>query len=207
MSVGGDDKKQQPWDAALESVKESVDGAVKGVQDALGGNVQQVKDLARGQIDQAQELTSSARIAISRLGKEATQGLKNVVRPVIQIFEQAEGKEGTQLRKQISSARVQVNHQLYDAQLKLQETQKVADEQLVPVKSALAVAQTQLIKVNNFRKLHPEFALAGLVAVVGVPSLLFRGKLAATRNVLVAVGAGAAAAYTSDKLAERKERK
>lgn len=198
------DKK--PWDAAVESVKGTVDGAVKTVHDAVDGNVQQFKDLAKGQVEHAQELTGTARVAIKRVGKEAAEGLKGVVRPVVQVFEQADGTEGTELRKQLAHARETVNHQLYDAQLKLKETTKIADEQLVPVKSALASAQIQFNKLNTFRREHPEAALAGLVAIVGAPSLLLGGKVSAARNVLLAVGAGAGVAYATDKLDEKSKK-
>ncbi len=110
--------KKQPWDAALDSVKGSVDGVMKSVQGAVDGSVQQVKDLARGPVDQASGLTASARVAITRAAKEAANGLKGVVRPVVQTFEQAESKEGTELRKQIASVRELVNHQFYDVQVR-----------------------------------------------------------------------------------------
>ncbi|ETL43168.1 hypothetical protein L916_06238, partial [Phytophthora nicotianae] len=49
-------------------------------------------------------------------------------------------------------------------------------------------------------------AAAGLAVVVGVPSLLIRGKWSAVRNSALAVGAGAAACYGSDKWAEKKRK-
>jgi hypothetical protein len=110
--------KKQPWDAALETVKDSVNGAIKSVQTAVGGNVQQVKELARGPVEQASELTSSARLALGRARKEAADGAKAVVRPVVQVFEQAESQEGTPLRKQIAVVRESVNHQFYDVQVR-----------------------------------------------------------------------------------------
>lgn len=61
--------------------------------------------------------------------------------PVVDVFKRAEGDEGTELRKQLGVARESLNAQLYAAQLQLQETKKIADGQLVPVKGALVVAQ------------------------------------------------------------------
>ncbi|TYZ62728.1 hypothetical protein PybrP1_001421 [[Pythium] brassicae (nom. inval.)] len=205
--AGDGDKK--PWESAAGAVSDTLEGASKSVRDVTTGGVNQVKSLVGANVgqakEQAKELTSAARIAIRRVGQQALNGIKDAVRPVVQVFEKAESKDGTQLRRQISSARVQLNEQLSTAQLKIQESQKATDEQLVPVRAALADAQTQLVKVNAFRREHPEAAVAGLVAVVGLPSLLLRGKIAAARNVLVAVGGGAAVAYGSDRLAAKKK--
>uniref|UniRef100_K3WKL3 Uncharacterized protein n=1 Tax=Globisporangium ultimum (strain ATCC 200006 / CBS 805.95 / DAOM BR144) TaxID=431595 RepID=K3WKL3_GLOUD len=212
--AGDGDKK--PWDGAVGAVTDVMDSASKSVRNTaadgvsqlkglVGGNVDQVKDFFGANVEQGKELTNSARIAIKRVGKQAYEGLKSAVSPVVQIFERAESQEGTELRKQISSVRLQVNHQLHDVQLTLKDTQKATDEQLVPVRAALADTQKQLIKVNEFRREHPEAAVAGLVAVVGLPSLLLRGKIVAVRNVLVTVGGGAAVAYGTDRLAAKKK--
>ncbi|POM63873.1 Hypothetical protein PHPALM_20673 [Phytophthora palmivora] len=99
-----------------------------------------------------------------------------------------------------------LNVQLYAVQKQVEESKKIADDQLVPVKGALVVAQQQLVKANEFRREHPEMAAAGLAVVVGVPSLLIRGKWSAVRNSVLAVGAGAAACYGSDKWAEKKRK-
>lgn len=105
------------------------------------------------------------------------------------------------------------------SQLNLKETQKTIDEQLVPVRTMLADAQTrtycdnflyviggmlllssshnslcfwkicffmdaELLKANEFRRTHPEAAVAGLVAVVGLPSLLLRALLFACSSCI-----------------------
>ncbi|TDH65859.1 hypothetical protein CCR75_003620 [Bremia lactucae] len=57
-----------------------------------------------------------------------------------------------------------------------------------------------LMKADELRREHPEMAASGLALIVGVPSLLIsRGKLLALRNSVLAVSAGAAACYGSDK--------
>ncbi|GAB9463806.1 hypothetical protein Gpo141_00001254 [Globisporangium polare] len=191
--MAGDGEKK-PWDGAVGAVNEKLDGASKSARDAASDSA-----------NQAKELTSSARLAIRRVGAQVLDGVKIAVSPVVQVFKKADSTDGTALRKQISSAREQLNEQLKDAQIKLKETEKATDEQLVPVRAMLADAQTQLLKANEFRRTHPEAAVAGLVAVVGLPSLLLRGKFIATRNVLVAVGGGAALAYGADRLAAKKK--
>lgn len=122
--AGDGDKK--PWDGV--AANDTIDDAPKRVHDAsadganqsksfVGDSVNQVKEIFGANVDQAKELTSSARASIKRAGNQVFEGLKTVVSPFVQIFEQAESKEGTGLRKQISSVREQVNHQLHDAQV------------------------------------------------------------------------------------------
>ncbi|RLN58698.1 hypothetical protein BBJ29_001578 [Phytophthora kernoviae] len=204
------DEGGKPWDGALDAVSKQLDDASKSVRDAASGPVNQARDAVLGEVDHAKELTSSARHAISESTQQAWEATKTFMAPVVEIFKQADGDEGTALRKHLGVAREQVNRQLYETQLQLQETKKIADGQLVPVKGALAVAQQQLVKANEFRREHPEVAAAGLAVVVGVPSLLIRelagGKWSAVRNSVVAVGAGAAACYGSDKWAEKKRK-
>lgn len=117
--AGDSDKK--PWENAAGAVSDTLEGASKSVRDAASGSVNQVKSLVGANVgqatEQAKELTSAARIAIRRVGQQALNGLKDAVRPVVQVFEKAESKDGTQLRKQISSARVQLNEQLHTAQV------------------------------------------------------------------------------------------
>ncbi|KAE8892311.1 hypothetical protein PF005_g9451 [Phytophthora fragariae] len=185
----------KPWDGALGAVSKQLDEASKSVRDA-----------AAGPVDQAKELSSSARHALHESAQQAWEVARTFVAPVVDVFQRAEGAEGTELRKQLGVVRESFNAQLYAAQQQLQETRKIADGQLVPVKGALVVAQQQLVKANEFRREHPEVAAAGLAVVVGVPSLLIRGKWSAVRNSVLAVGAGAAACYGSDKWAEKKRK-
>ncbi|KAH7476916.1 hypothetical protein PRNP1_000771 [Phytophthora ramorum] len=194
--------KGKPWDGAVNAVSKQLDEASKQLDEAS----KSVRDAASGPVDQAKELTSSARHAISETAQQAWEASQTLVAPVVDVFKRAEGDEGTQLRKVLGEAREGFNAQLYAAQMQLQETKKLADGQLVPVKGALAVAQQQLVKANEFRREHPEVAAAGLAVVVGVPSLLLRGKWSAVRNSVVAVGAGAAGCYGSDKWAEKKRK-
>lgn len=125
--MAGDGEKK-PWDGAFGAVNEKLDGASKSARDAasnnanqfkglVNGNVNQVKDLFGANVEQAKELTSSARIAIRRVGTQVLDGVKILVSPVVQVFEKAKSKDGTELRKQISTARKQLNEQLKDAQV------------------------------------------------------------------------------------------
>lgn len=58
----------------------------------------------------------SAERTLSQVGKEAKEGVKAVVHPVLHVFEQAESEEGTLLRKQIAAARTKLNRQLDETQ-------------------------------------------------------------------------------------------
>ncbi|RAW35168.1 hypothetical protein PC110_g8514 [Phytophthora cactorum] len=198
MADKGDKK---PWDDALGAVSKQLDEASKSVRDAAAGPVNQARDVVLSEVDHAKELTSSARHALGETTQQVWEATKTFAAPVVDVFKRADGDEGTQLRKYLGEARESLNKQLYAAQLQLQESKKIADDQLVPVKGALAVTQLQLVKVNEFRREHPEVAV-----VVGVPSLLIRGKWSAVRNSVLAVGTGAAACYGSDKWAEKKRK-
>jgi hypothetical protein len=205
--------------------------------------VHQARDAVLGEVDHAKELTSSARHAATKAAQQAWQAAAAFAAPVVDIFQRADGAEGTELRKQLGVARESLNAQLYAAQMQLQESRKVAGGQLEPVKGAVAVAQqrtckvsevvvpcstiwltsscldaAELVKANEFRREHPEIAAAGLAVVVGVPSLLIREWMGWRNHVevertdwgwcrrQVAVGAGAAACYGSDKWAEKKRK-
>lgn len=126
--MAGDGEKK-PWDGAVGAVNEKLDGASKSARDAasdsanqvkslVNGNVKQVKDLFGANVEQAKELTSSARLAIRRVGAQVLDGVKIAVSPVVQVFKKADSTDGTALRKQISSAREQLNEQLKDAQVR-----------------------------------------------------------------------------------------
>ncbi|KAL3667882.1 hypothetical protein V7S43_006763 [Phytophthora oleae] len=203
MADKGDKK---PWDGALGAVSKQLDEASKSVRDAAAGPVNQARDVVLNEVDHAKELTSSARHAVHEVAEQAWEATKTFVAPVVDVFKRAEGDEGTQLRKHLAVARESLNEQLYAAQVQVQESKKIADGKVVPVKSALVVAQQQLVKANEFRREHPEVAAAGLAVVVGVPSLLIRGKWSAVRNSVLAVGGAAAACYGSDKWAEKKRK-
>lgn len=125
--MAGDDEKK-PWDGAYGAVNEKLDGAPKSTRGAasdsvnqpksfVNGNGNQVKDFFGANVEQAKELTSSARIAIRRVGAQVLDGIKIAVSPVVQVFERAESKDGTELRKQISATREQLNEQLEDVQV------------------------------------------------------------------------------------------
>jgi hypothetical protein len=68
-------------------------------------------------LEMLKELSGTARHTISTFAKKGFEAVKNQIRPAFQIFEQADSKEGTILRKQISAARVNLNHQLYNAEV------------------------------------------------------------------------------------------
>ncbi|GMF38212.1 unnamed protein product [Phytophthora fragariaefolia] len=120
----------KPWDGALGAVSKQLDEASKSVRDA-----------AAGPVDQAKELSSSARHALHETAQQAWAATRTFVAPVVGVFQRAEGAEGTELRRQLGAARESLNAQLYAARLQLQESKKIADDQLVPVKGALVVAQ------------------------------------------------------------------
>lgn len=111
----GDDKK--PWERASKSARDAAADSAGQVKTLVDANVEQVKSLLGANVEQAKELTSSARVAIRKVGQQALNGLKDAVRPVVQVFEKAESKDGTELRKQISTVRVQLNEQLHSAQV------------------------------------------------------------------------------------------
>lgn len=126
--AGDNNSEKKPWDGAVDAVSDKLGDATKSVRDVasdsvgqvkslVGNNVGQVKAVFGANVEQAKELTSTARIAIRRVGAQALEGIKTAVAPVVQVFEKAESKDGTQLRKQISSVRVQVNEQLREAQV------------------------------------------------------------------------------------------
>ncbi|DBA03618.1 TPA: hypothetical protein N0F65_006797 [Lagenidium giganteum] len=190
--------KKAPWDAGLHAAKDQANALQSQVSSSLAA----VRATADDQFKQAQELTSVARVTIRQFGTRAFEAARGTVRPIIQVFEQAESHEGTEVRRQIASARVSLNAQLYDAQMKLKETQQVANTQLAPVKETLCDVQKQLVKANDFRRAHPEASTAGLAVIVGAPSFLISGKWIATRNVVLAVGAGVALAQAVDAAEE-----
>ncbi|RLN93609.1 hypothetical protein BBJ28_00025797, partial [Nothophytophthora sp. Chile5] len=139
--MAGEDKSGKPWDAALGAVSKQLDDASKSVRDAASGPVTQAREAVMGEVDHAKELSSSARHALTTAGKQAWEATQTYVAPVVEVFKKADGDEGTALRKQIGLAREQLNRQLYEAQLRLDETKKIADGQLVPVRGLLIVAQ------------------------------------------------------------------
>ncbi|CAI5747434.1 unnamed protein product [Peronospora destructor] len=191
-----DKNEKKPRDAVLGAVSKHQDEASKDVRTVDENFVNQARDVVLSKVDHAKELTSAARDALGETAQQAWEVTKTFVTPVSDVFRRADGKEGTELRRYIGVARERLNVQLYAAQMQLQESKKIADNQFVPVKNTL---QQQLLKSNEFRREHPEMAAIAMAVVVGVPSLLISGKWSAVRNSAVAVGAGAAACYRWDK--------
>ncbi|POM73001.1 hypothetical protein PHPALM_10197, partial [Phytophthora palmivora] len=87
------DKK--PWDDALGAVSKQLDEASKSVRDAAAGPVNQARDVVRSEVDHAKELTSSARHALSETAQQAWEAAKTAAAPVIDVFQRADGDEGT----------------------------------------------------------------------------------------------------------------
>ncbi|CAI5747433.1 unnamed protein product [Peronospora destructor] len=202
-----DKNEKKPRDAVLGAVSKHQDEASKDVRTVDENFVNQARDVVLSKVDHAKELTSAARDALGETAQQAWEVTKTFVTPVSDVFRRADGKEGTELRRYIGVARERLNVQLYAAQMQLQESKKIADNQFVPVKNTLqqliigstVVICTELLKSNEFRREHPEMAAIAMAVVVGVPSLLISGKWSAVRNSAVAVGAGAAACYRWDK--------
>lgn len=117
MTASENDKQPKPWEALLAAVSESFNGATKSVNQVVSGGLSQVKQTTQQGVTQAQELTSSARIAIRRVGGQATKSIKDAMRPIVEVFEKAESTDGTVLRKQIAGAREQINYQLHDMEV------------------------------------------------------------------------------------------
>uniref|UniRef100_A0AAV1ULN1 Uncharacterized protein n=1 Tax=Peronospora matthiolae TaxID=2874970 RepID=A0AAV1ULN1_9STRA len=178
----------------------------KTVQDAASSPLHQARGVLHIEVDHMKELTRSARHALDESVQQAWAATMTAVAPVVDVYKRADGDEGTELRKHVRVARETLNVKLYAAREQLQETKKLADDQLVPVKSALDGVQEQLVKANAFRREHPEMAAAGVVAVVGLPSLLIRGKWSAVRNSVVVTGTGAALCYGLYKWEEKKRK-
>ncbi|CAI5729002.1 unnamed protein product [Hyaloperonospora brassicae] len=198
------DKK--PWDDARGRVSKELDEASKHVHDAHSRPVQHVIDVLQSEVDRIKELTGSARHALDETAQQAWAATATAVAPVVDVYKRADGKEGTELRKSVAVAREALNVKLYAARQQLQETKQIANDQLVPVKSALAGAQELLLKANAFQREHPAMAAAGVVAVVGFPSLLTRGKWCAVRNSTVVASAGAAVSYGLYKWEEKNHK-
>lgn len=85
--------------------------------DVLNFTAPDVKNFVNYNVEQGKQLTSSARGAIRRAGAQVLEVIKTSTRPVVQVFEKADN-DGTELRKQISSVRVQVNKQLHGAEVR-----------------------------------------------------------------------------------------
>lgn len=117
MTASENDKQPKPWEAPLAAVSESFNDATKSVSQVVSGGFGQVKQTTQLGVTQAQELTSSARIAIRRVGGQVIKSIKDTTRPVVEVFEKAESADGTVLRKHISVAREQLNHQLHDTEV------------------------------------------------------------------------------------------
>ncbi|RMX67445.1 hypothetical protein DD238_001754 [Peronospora effusa] len=209
-----DTNDKMPGDAALGAVSKQQDEASKNARTVDTDSFNQARDVVKRKADHVKELTSAVRDALDETAQQAWEVTKMFVTPVVDVFKRADGEEGTELRKYVGVARERLNVQLYAAQMQLQETKKIADDQFVPVKNALqqriigctVVTCTELLKSNEFRREYPEVAAIAMAVVVGVPSLLIRGKWSAVRNSAVAVGAGAAACYRWDKSVQKKRK-
>lgn len=199
--AGKHDKK--PGDDVPAALSKQLDEAIENHCDADRGPTKQARDC---EVDQAYELTKLARRAISEKTQQAWEATKTLTAPVVDVYKRADGEEGTQLRKYLGAVRKSLNEQIFTAQMQLQESKMIAYDQMVPIKDVLAAAQQQLVKTNGFRREQPEIAAAGLVMLVGVPSLLLRGKWSAVRLSVLAVGASAATCYGLDKWADKKRK-
>ncbi|CAI5712829.1 unnamed protein product [Peronospora farinosa] len=209
-----DTNDKMPGDAALGAVSKQQDEASKNARTVDTDSFNKARDVVKSKADHVKELTSAVRDALDETAQQAWEVTKTFVTPVVDVFKRADGEKGTELRKYVGVARERLNVQLYAAQMQLQETKKIADDQFVPVKNALqqriigctVVTCTELLKSNEFRREYPEVAAVAMAVVVGVPSLLIRGKWSAVRNSAVAVGAGAAACYRWDKSVQKKRK-
>lgn len=191
--------------------------SIEGDRNADSKSIAPVRDSASNALDYSKELFSLARHTIGETAELAWGGAKTFAAPVFDVFNRADGEEGTELRNYIGLARKSLNARVFAAQVQWKNSKEIADAHLVPVKSVLNAAQQHLMKADELRREHPEMAASGLALIVGVPSLLIctlfsrdgteakllhviaRGKLLALRNSVLAVSAGAAACYGSDK--------
>ena len=100
--------ESKPWTAALAPVTATFEEVKHTVTQTARENVQAANDL-----------TGTARHAIKTFGKTAYESVRTYTRPVFHVFEQADSKEGTQLRKEISSIRKSLNEQIYNSEVLL----------------------------------------------------------------------------------------
>ncbi|CAH0476410.1 unnamed protein product [Peronospora belbahrii] len=199
-----DEKKLR--DASDGEGSKQLDEVSKTTSDEGSRSMKEQQNMVMKEVNYVKELSKSVRHALDETAQETWEVTKTLVAPIMDVFKRAEGDEGTELRNVVGVARKRLNVQLYAARVQLQEINQIADEQLVPVKGALCHAQQQLMKANEFRSTYPDMAAAGLAVVVGIPSLLIRGKWSAVRNSAVAISAGAATCYGFDKWVEKKRK-
>ena len=122
-------------------VSKQRDKASTNVRPVDGDCVNQARGVVLSQVDRAKEFTSAARDALDETAQQAWEVTKTFVAPVVDVFKRADGEEGTEMRKYVGVGRERLNVQLYVAQMQLQETKKIADDQFVPVKNALQQRQ------------------------------------------------------------------
>uniref|UniRef100_M4BR28 Uncharacterized protein n=1 Tax=Hyaloperonospora arabidopsidis (strain Emoy2) TaxID=559515 RepID=M4BR28_HYAAE len=126
------DKK--PGDDASKQLEFDVS---KVMHDAASSPLHQARGVLQSEVDHVKELTRSARHALEESAQQAWAATTTTVAPVVDVYKRADGDEGTELRKHVGVAREALNVKLYAAREQLQEAKKLADDQLVPVKSAL----------------------------------------------------------------------
>ncbi|KAL7689446.1 hypothetical protein Plhal304r1_c015g0054741 [Plasmopara halstedii] len=200
--VNKDDK--QPTDEATDFGSKQLKKVSQQARVADEGLNHHARNTFRIEVDYIKELTKSSRQAIDEMTQWVGGASKTLTSPIVEIFKRADGEEGTRLRKYYGVARRIVNAQFYATQMQLQESKRIAQDQLVPLKGVAVAFQERLIKVNELRREQPAMTAASLVIAVAFPSLILRGKWAAIRNSVVAVGVSAAVSYGSEKRADKK---
>ncbi|KDO22854.1 hypothetical protein SPRG_11991 [Saprolegnia parasitica CBS 223.65] len=153
-----------------------------------------------GQVDVAKELTGATRLQIKRVGTMVWTTVKQPVAEAIQVLIDANSSKGTPLRSIISDARASVNTTLYNVQVSTKESQEAVVQSLVPVQESLVVAQEHAIKFNVFRKAYPAVVVGGAAAIIGLPTLLRRGKVYGGVYAVAAAGLTGGAMYAADEV-------
>ncbi|CCI11666.1 unnamed protein product [Albugo candida] len=144
------------------------------------------------------------RESIHSAGSKAYKSGRSFIRPIKQIFEDADSEKGTILRKQFAIAREHVNLRAYRAQVQLNETKHFLCQQTAPLRKVWRKGKRQTLEICDFACAHPSTALLSAAVVTGVPSLVLRGKWIASRNVLITLGAGSVMLYTTESMRKNK---
>ena len=139
-----DVKKARDADRGANS--KQVDAVLKARSKEDTRKYHETRQGTQSRVGYVTELTNAARDAMDETAQQTWDAMQTLIAPVADVFTRAEGEEGTELRKYLGLAREHFNRQLDTAQVQLQDVNKFADDQLVPIKSALGIAQ----KRRNF---------------------------------------------------------
>nr|CCA15343.1 conserved hypothetical protein [Albugo laibachii Nc14] len=147
---------------------------VAPIQSAVNDSVQASQEMYTQSKREIKNVVEFTRETIHSAGSKAYKSTRSFIRPIKQIFEDAESEKGTILRRQIAIAREHVNVQAYRAQIHMNETKRFVCQQTAPLRVAWTKAKKQTTEMSNFARAHPSTALVSAAVVTGVPSLVLR---------------------------------